>query len=181
MSTKKRYLFIFTFLSGCSSMNNSYNYFYESLINDTHHIEITEELRNSKYSMQYFHIESQNRLGYLANADDQIFLWDVDQDIQLQTSGNKIVASTGLENNFKISSCNISYIKIMKSIANKPLTNKCLIRFTNPNSSFQYIVSNFNVIDSGSRLKIINEESYSYRLIQEDFYVDKIGYHILVL
>jgi|TARA_B110000259_G_scaffold106066_1_gene121664 hypothetical protein len=164
-------------LSSCSSLNNNnYKNILLSIMGGVEDIVITKQIKESKFAMQYFELNNKNILSYLSQTDNRNHNWDLQSGIKLTTQGNKIISSAGLDNDFQISSCTKSFKAVMKTLSNIELINKCLIRFNNPESSYLEITSRFNVIKEGEGLKIVNEERYKYRLIEEQFFISVIGF-----
>ncbi len=177
MEIKIKNIFIIFILCSCSAINNN-NFIgiYENYIKDNGNPIINENIKNSKYAMQYFQIDSVNRLSFLEVVENDKFIWALGSDIKLITQGNKIIQSVGLDNDFSISACKKEFTYIMQSINDSKITNSCLVRFSNPDSSFLDIFYRYEVIKTGKKIKLINNFEYEYRLIREKFNIPLIGF-----
>lgn len=177
MAIKLNYLLILLFLFSCNSINNTnINSIYQNFRIKESNILLNERIKSSRYAMQYFTLNNINYLAYLESEEDSDYIWKINQNFKIITNGNKIIKTVGLENDFSLSNCSINFSKIMKLIGNEIITNNCLLRFTNPDSSYLEINYRYSLVKKGKKLKIVNNYEYDYRLVEESFEVPLINY-----
>ena len=146
-------------ISGCSLLN------IDKLGKDSS-IKITDEIKNSPYAMQIIKIDrSINEIFLLKSILNDEQIWFVEDDIFFTIIDGKIVKSIGLDNDFEI----LSY-KGFQSLKN----NKSLIRFKNPESDYMEILFSYKFVKEGIMKKLVNDEDFKYRLIEETFKVPLI-------
>jgi hypothetical protein len=149
----------FILLTGCSSINYSF-------LKQTPSFEITDEIRISPYAMQTIKLDNNDEgIFFLSKVSGPKQKWFKGIDLFITTHDGKITKTTGLDNDFEITS-----YKGFKNLIN----SKALIIFNNPESNYMEIFFSYKIIKKGSMKKIIDNSNFDYRLIEESFSVPLI-------
>ena len=148
-------------LSGCSAFNIG-------LVQNDYDSFLTDEIKKSPYAMQIVEIDNEfNEIFLLKDVSKDSQVWFKDRKVFLTINNGKIIKSIGLENDFEI----LTYVGF------KSLTDSVsLLRFKNPESDYLKIYFSYKLLKKGSMNKLINNEEFTYQLIEESFHVPGINW-----
>ena len=147
------------FFTSCSITNTE-------LLQKKDSINITSEIKNSPYAMQFIEVGNEiEDIFLLSDVRNETQYWFMEKDFFIFSKHGKIIKSVGLNNDFEI----LSYSGF-KSFEK----SQSLIRFNNPESGFMDIFFSYKLLKDGTMKKIINNEDFNYRLVEESFEVPLI-------
>lgn len=152
-------------LSGCSlsSFENSYIFANKKMSIQT--VEVNDLILKNEESFAVIQINKKNQFtAEIKSVSDFEEKWQTSTGKVLTMQNGKIIKTSGLDNDFKI-----IYYPALSSLDG---IHNGYIRFSNPDSGFLNIKSNFKIIEASSK----KNKYKNTTMIEETFSVDSIGW-----
>tara|TARA_B100000214_G_scaffold102843_1_gene71895 strand:- start:124 stop:720 length:597 start_codon:yes stop_codon:yes gene_type:complete len=129
-------------------------------------LDITDEIRDTQYPIQFIEVDNEfEEIFSLRETRNGIQTWFKGRDLFIITKQGKITKTIGLNNDFEILS--YSGLESLKD-------SQSIISFNNPESGYMDIFFSYKLVKEGEMKKLINNENFSYKLIEETFSVPLI-------
>lgn len=146
-------------ISSCSVSNAGF-------LKKSQPLNITDEIKNSQYAMQYIEVDNEfEEIFLLSDVRNNTQTWFQGRDLFIIVNQGKITKTMGLNNDFEI----LSY-----SGFSSFNDSQAIINFKNPKSGYMDIYFSYRLVKEGKMKKIINEEEFDYKLVEETFFVPLI-------
>ena len=146
-------------LSSCSLINTEF-------LKKSQPLNITDEIKYAQHAMQLIEIDNEfEEIFSLRDSKNETQTWYKGRDLFIITKHGKIIKTIGLDNDFEI----ISYSGF-ESLKD----SQSIISFNNPKSGYMDIFFSYRFVKEGEMKKLINNENYNYKLIEETFSVPLI-------
>jgi len=129
-------------------------------------LNITDEIRDAKPPIQFIEVDNEfQEIFSLSHTRNRTKTWFKGRDLFVITKQGKITKTIGLNNDFEILS--YSGLESLKD-------SKSIISFNNPESGYMDMFFSYKVVKEGEMEKLINNENFKYKLIEETFSVPLI-------
>ena len=146
-------------VSSCSLINTEF-------LKKSQPLDITDEIRDTQYPIQLIEVDNEfEEIFSLRETRNRTQTWFKGRDLFIITKQGKITKTIGLNNDFEILSYSgLASLKDSQSI----------ISFKNPESGYMDIFFSYKLVKEGQMKKLINNENFNYKLIEETFSVPLI-------
>ena len=132
-------------------------------------LDITDEIRDTQYPIQFIEVNNEfEEIFSLRETRNGTQTWFKGRDLFIITKQGKITKTIGLNNDFEILS--YSGLESLKD-------SQSIISFNNPKSGYMDIFFSYKLVKEGEMKKLINNENFSYKLIEETFSVPLIKWN----
>ena len=146
-------------VSSCSLINSEF-------LKKSQPLDITDEIRDTQYPIQFIEVDNEfEEIFSLRETRNGTQTWFKGRDLFIITKQGKITKTIGLNNDFEILS--YSGLESLKD-------SQSIISFKNPESGYMDIFFSYKLVKEGQMKKLINNENFSYKLIEETFSVPLI-------
>ena len=146
-------------VSSCSLINTEF-------LKKSQPLDITDEIRDTQYPIQFIEVDNEfEEIFSLRETRNGTQTWFKGRDLFIITKQGKITKTIGLNNDFEILS--YSGLESLKD-------SQSIISFKNPESGYMDIFFSYKLVKEGQMKKLINNENFNYKLIEETFSVPLI-------
>ena len=146
-------------VSSCSLINTEF-------LKKSQPLDITDEIRDTQYPIQFIEVDNEfEEIFSLRETRNGTQTWFKGRDLFIITKQGKITKTIGLNNDFEILS--YSGLESLKD-------SQSIISFNNPKSGYMDIFFSYKLVKEGEMKKLINNENFNYKLIEETFSVPLI-------